>query len=196
MCGNQLVAADGQVEMTRLRGMLYEAAVPQGALDDAPPMPYATMAWERDADSLAAAESVDDFLALAAFKDLGVRVLDVRDADAAAVEHVQNALAALGYGAVPMPLLALDEVLPHAVVLDLAQPMLASLTEPEFRAVQRLTAAAKTLLWASAGGLLSGAGQISGNSVCGLKRRLAVDTLFGPVSLDIKAAHRRVLLGL
>ncbi|KAF1934915.1 reducing type I polyketide synthase [Clathrospora elynae] len=79
ICGNQLVAANGQVlmEMSHMRGTLYEAAIPQSSLADMKSMPYGSMAWKVDVDSVQTVQSVDEFLELAVFKDPAVKILDI-----------------------------------------------------------------------------------------------------------------------
>ncbi|EOA86100.1 uncharacterized protein SETTUDRAFT_161582 [Exserohilum turcica Et28A] len=78
VCGNQLVAKNGQVlmEMNNMRGTLYEAAVPQSSLADMKSMPYGKMTWKVDIDSLKTVESVEKFIELAHFKDPTAKILD------------------------------------------------------------------------------------------------------------------------
>ncbi|RYP76535.1 hypothetical protein DL770_007206 [Monosporascus sp. CRB-9-2] len=87
VCGNQLLANDGEVlmEMHNMRGTLYEAAVPQSATADAKQMPYGEMVWKLDADSLTSAVCVEEFVELAAFKSPTIKVLDIGGAHAAAL---------------------------------------------------------------------------------------------------------------
>ena len=78
VCGNQLVAKNGQVlmEMNNMRGTLYEAAVPQSLLADMKSMPYGKMTWKVDIDSLKTVQSVEKFIELAHFKDPTAKILD------------------------------------------------------------------------------------------------------------------------
>jgi acyl transferase domain-containing protein len=75
---NQLVANDGQVlmEMSNIRGTLYEAAVPQSSLASMKSMPYGKMTWKVDIDSLRTIESVEKCIELAYFKDPTTKILD------------------------------------------------------------------------------------------------------------------------
>jgi hypothetical protein len=79
VCGNQLVANNGQVvmEMSNMRGTLYEAAIPQSASSGIEPMPYGEMVWKKDADLLQSVETVHEFVELAVFKNPALKVLDV-----------------------------------------------------------------------------------------------------------------------
>ncbi|KAK8859176.1 lovastatin nonaketide synthase [Apiospora arundinis] len=89
VCGNQLVADDGQVlmQMRNMRGTLYDAAVPQTAAGTvgAGSMPYGEMTWKRDLDSVEQFESLAQFVELAVFKDPSHRVLDVGGRHASAL---------------------------------------------------------------------------------------------------------------
>ena len=63
----------------------------------------------------------------------------------------------VGCGTVGTELLSLAAVSPNVVVLDLSPlPILSTVTEAEFKAVQAITSTATTLLWVSGGGLLDG----------------------------------------
>lgn len=79
VCGNQLVANDGQVlmQMRNMRGTLYDAAVPQTASAGAGSMPYGEMNWQRDLGSVTQFESLGEFVDLALFKNPSTKILDV-----------------------------------------------------------------------------------------------------------------------
>ncbi|XP_014550227.1 hypothetical protein COCVIDRAFT_31971 [Bipolaris victoriae FI3] len=78
VCSNQLVANNGQVlmEMSNIRGTLYEAAVPQSSMASMKSMPYGKMTWKVDIDSLRTIESVEKCIELAHFKDPTAKILD------------------------------------------------------------------------------------------------------------------------
>lgn len=90
-CGSELVANDGQVlmEISNMRCTLYEAAIPQTASAPAKAtMSYGEMVWRPDVASPSVAGGklpVAEYLELAAFKDPGVKVLDVDGTQATAI---------------------------------------------------------------------------------------------------------------
>ncbi|RYP20500.1 hypothetical protein DL765_002745 [Monosporascus sp. GIB2] len=274
VCGNQLLSNDGQVlmEIHNMRGTLYEAAVPQSATADGKQMPYGQMAWKLDADCLASAVSVEEFVELAAFKNPTIKVLDIGGAHAAALlekiseldytgimresesterdldafknakwqvvdfekslsdqgledgsfdvviadmdasdirkliskggklvipkgdfsaeivsmyapenkpaperlqpvtdiqlvyrqldqailSEIQCSFSSRGLKLKPIALCDMQSVQPNVVILDFRDPMLVDLTEREFKAIQSISSQAKTLVWATAGGLFNG----------------------------------------
>ena len=87
--GNQLVANDGEVlmEISDMRCTLYEAAVPQRADEPLKPQPYGEMVWKYDFDSLKTTSDigeldVSELVELAAFKNPGLKVLEIGSAHA------------------------------------------------------------------------------------------------------------------
>ncbi|CAH0052312.1 unnamed protein product [Clonostachys solani] len=278
VCGNELVSNNGEVlmQMSNMRGTLYEAAVPQSSSTALKPMPYSETVWKEDLESLIKIESAETLAELATFKNPGIKVLDVggkhavtllqtspelnytaisenpapegliekypsaewklvdmqkdlaeqglvkgsfdvtlsepnsvsaiknlmtddgslfiargknfelsvspevessnedvievqilyRQVEASLLSEVKRSLADRGYKATPISLKSLDTVQPHVVLLDLDEPILFGLSEHEFNMIKKVSNEAKTLLWASAGGLLNGkrpaAGMIAG----------------------------------
>ncbi|KAK8034603.1 polyketide synthase [Apiospora rasikravindrae] len=79
VCGNQLIAEDGQIlmQMRNMRGTLYDAAVPQSSSFGAGSMPYGEMTWKQDLDTMDRFESLEQFMGLAVFKDPSYKVLDI-----------------------------------------------------------------------------------------------------------------------
>ena len=75
----------------------------------------------------------------------------------AILAKLQEAFERLHYHVTTSSLEALTEIGQRVVMLaDFEGPLLASITEKEFLAIQKITATAASLLWASAGGLLAG----------------------------------------
>ncbi|CAH0024877.1 unnamed protein product [Clonostachys rhizophaga] len=278
VCGNELVSNNGEVlmQMSNMRGTLYEAAVPQSSSGALKPMPYSETIWKEDLESLTKIESAEALAELATFKSPGIKVLDIggkhavtllqtvpelnytaisessapdaliekypsaewrvvdlqkelteqglvkgsfdvtlsepdfvpaiknlilddgnlfiargdsfelcdepkversnhdvteiqilyRQVEASLLSEIQRSLADLGYKSAPVSLKYLENVQPHVVLLDLDEPILFDLSEHEFNVIKKVSNEAKTLLWASAGGLLNGkrpaAGMIAG----------------------------------
>lgn len=101
-CGSELVANDGQLlmEISNMRCTLYEAAIPQTASELAKSMAYGEMVWRPDVESPSVAgekPSVAEYLELAAFKDAGIKVLDV---DGTQATTILNQMPNLVYTAV------------------------------------------------------------------------------------------------
>ncbi|KAL8771520.1 MAG: hypothetical protein Q9194_004856, partial [Teloschistes cf. exilis] len=81
--GSQLVADDGELlmEISDMRCVSYEAALPQRADDAIKSQPYGEMAWKLDIDSLQYAPkipslSIPDLVELSLFKNPGSKVLE------------------------------------------------------------------------------------------------------------------------
>lgn len=68
VCGNQLVAGNGEVimEISNMRGIMYEAAILESASSGFDPMAYGEMVWKQDVDLIQAVATVDEFISLAA----------------------------------------------------------------------------------------------------------------------------------
>ncbi|CZS93691.1 hypothetical protein WAI453_001171 [Rhynchosporium graminicola] len=70
---------------------------------------------------------------------------------------VKNELEAIGYRVVVSALESTEKLCEHIVMLaDFDAPLLPSITEQEFLGLQRVTNTARTILWATSGGLLKG----------------------------------------
>ncbi|EEP76517.1 hypothetical protein UREG_01366 [Uncinocarpus reesii 1704] len=83
--GTQLVASDGNLlmDITNMRCVSYEAAVPQRALDSPVQQPYMEVVWKLDVDSLATENprkniSVAQLVDLVLHKKPGAKILDVK----------------------------------------------------------------------------------------------------------------------
>lgn len=90
--GSQLVTSDGELlmDITGLRCVAYEAAVPQKAGTEQKTQPYGEMVWKYDIDSLTSSAqlgitSVDDLIDLFAQKNPAVKVLDLGSGNALSV---------------------------------------------------------------------------------------------------------------
>lgn len=90
--GSQLVASNGELlmDITDMRCVAYEAAVPQRTEEATEPQPYQETVWKADIDSLAWAEKVDDLtvakLAEAlAHKAPGAKVLEIGSENTASI---------------------------------------------------------------------------------------------------------------
>lgn len=79
VCGNELVSNNGEVlmQMSNMRGTLYEAAVPQSSSGALKPMPYSETVWKEDFQSLTKIEGAEALAELVTFKSPGIKVLDV-----------------------------------------------------------------------------------------------------------------------
>ncbi|KAJ8116655.1 hypothetical protein ONZ43_g4395 [Nemania bipapillata] len=72
------------------------------------------------------------------------------------VSETLTSLAAVGLTGVPVQLLHCNKTKPNIILLDFDKSLLVNITEKEFKAVQRIAADARTLLWVTNGDLLSG----------------------------------------
>lgn len=82
--GSQLVASNGEMlmDITNMRCVAYEAAVPRRAEEAIESQPYQETIWKYDIDSLTSAEklqglNVSDFVQLVAHKTPGAKVLEI-----------------------------------------------------------------------------------------------------------------------
>ncbi|WEW58624.1 hypothetical protein PRK78_004092 [Emydomyces testavorans] len=82
--GSQLVARDGSLlmDITDLRSVAYEAAVPQRALDGPVAQPYMEMIWKRDIDDVTSEDaasrlSIADLVEMVSHKNPNAKVLDM-----------------------------------------------------------------------------------------------------------------------
>ncbi|KAK8037938.1 type I iterative polyketide synthase [Apiospora phragmitis] len=79
-----------------------------------------------------------------------------RTATSFIINEVLRACSNVGLKGQTLQLSQAKTIQPHVIVLDLEQSLLSDITKEEFEVVQSVASHAKTLLWATAGGLLRG----------------------------------------